>query len=163
VIEGKARLEVAAQLHSGAIHLLRALRPIDRKSGLTPARLSALSVLVFAGPCMIGELARAEGVAGPTMTRIVDGLAALGLAQRTPDLADGRSIRVGATETGIRVMKQARQHRLQAIAAAVEGLPAADRRRIALAAPMLDRVAAAVSGQQAPSRPDVDSGQVREE
>jgi DNA-binding MarR family transcriptional regulator len=161
--EGKARLEVAAQLNSGAIHLLRALGPIDRESGLTPARLSALSVLVFAGPCTIGELARSEGVAGPTMTRIIDGLAALGLAERTPDPADGRSIRVGATETGTRVMKKARQHRLKVIMAAVEGLPAADRRRIVLAAPLLERVAAAVSGRQAPSRPDVDGGQLRDE
>ena len=59
------------------------LRVVDREAGLTPARLSALSVLVFGGPCTLGRLARTEDVAGPTMTRIVDGLE-LGLARREP-------------------------------------------------------------------------------
>src|SRR6478752_7380496 len=62
-----------------------AARPAsDRGAGLTPARLSALSVLVFGGPCSLGRLAKAEDVAGPTMTRIVDGLVDLGLAERKP-------------------------------------------------------------------------------
>src|SRR5260221_13383489 len=72
----------ASALNFGAIHLLRSLGAVDRQAGLTPARLSALSVLVFGGPCMLGALAAAEGVAGPTMTRIVDGLIAEGLAER---------------------------------------------------------------------------------
>ena len=65
---------------------------MDRLAGLTPARLSALSVIVFGGPQSLGALAAAEGVAGPTMTRIVDGLVAAGLAERRPDPGtDGRS------------------------------------------------------------------------
>src|ERR1022692_5105488 len=77
-------------LNSGAIHLLRGLGAVDREAGRTPARLSALSVLVFGAPCTLGELAAAEGVAGPTMTRIVDGLAQAGLAERRAHPRDGR-------------------------------------------------------------------------
>src|SRR5580704_13285205 len=42
--------EVADQLHSAAIHLLRRLRVHDRETNVGPAQLSALSVLVFGGP-----------------------------------------------------------------------------------------------------------------
>lgn len=59
-------------------------------SALTPARLSALSVLVFGGPCTLGRLADVEDVAGPTMTRIVDGLCREGLAQRAQHPHSGR-------------------------------------------------------------------------
>ena len=74
--------EVARSLNSFAIHLLRSLRTVDQHSGLTPARLSALSVLHFGGPRSLGRLARDENVTSPTMSRIVDALCDAGLAAR---------------------------------------------------------------------------------
>ena len=53
---------VADRLHSAAIHLLRRLRVEDEALGISAPRLSALSVLVFAGPRRVGELAEAEQV-----------------------------------------------------------------------------------------------------
>ena len=88
--------ETATALNSGAVHLLRAVRRVDRETGLPPAQLSALSVLVFGGPLTLGALAGAEDVAGPTMTRIVDGLVGRGLAERQPT-GDRRAVRVVAT------------------------------------------------------------------
>ena len=61
--------ELADRWHSLAIHLLRRLRREDVKAGLTGPRLSALSVIVFAGPVTLGELAAAEQVAPPTVTK----------------------------------------------------------------------------------------------
>src|SRR6059058_738700 len=75
-------LETADRLHSAAIHLLRRLRVGDRESGIGPAQLSALSVLVFGGPRSLGELADAEQVRPPTMSRIVSGLERAGLVKR---------------------------------------------------------------------------------
>src|SRR5260370_35537615 len=72
-------VRAASELNSGAIHLLRSLAAVDRQSGLTRARLSALSVLVFAGPRPLGDLASADGGAGPTRTRSVNGRIAQGL------------------------------------------------------------------------------------
>ena len=142
---GKPETEhVAAALNSGAIHLLRGMAAVDRRAGLTPARLSALSVVVYAGPRSLGALAAAEQVAGPTMTRIVDGLAALGLVERQPDPADGRAVLIAATAAGDSLMRAAAGRRIAAIAAAIESLPAADQRRLAAAAGLLDEVAAAV-------------------
>ncbi|HEX9111775.1 MAG TPA: MarR family transcriptional regulator, partial [Terriglobales bacterium] len=63
------RSEVADRLHSAAIHLLRYARKQDVLSRQGPARLSALSVLVFGGPMALGQLARLEQVKAPTMSR----------------------------------------------------------------------------------------------
>ena len=141
----KPELEaVASALNSGAIHLLRSLAAVDRVAGLTPARLSALSVLVFGGPQSLGALAAAERVAGPTMTRIVDGLAAASLAERRPDPADGRAVMIAATAAGETLMRAAAGRRIAAIASAIEALPAADRRRLAAASNLIDRLAQAI-------------------
>lgn len=142
----KTSRRTALALNSGAIHLLRALDRVDRESGLTPARLSALSVLVFGGSCSLGDLARTEQVAGPTMTRIVDGLAALGLAVREQDPEDRRAVRVVPTEQGNALMMRARERRVEVIAEAVSGLTASERRLLADAAPLLDQVARGVRG-----------------
>jgi DNA-binding MarR family transcriptional regulator len=145
-------LEAAARaLNSGAIHLLRSLAAVDRLAGLTPARLSALSVIVFGGSLSLGALAAAEGVAGPTMTRIVDGLAAAGLAERRSDVRDRRSVMIAATAAGERLMHAAAGRRIAAISAAIAGLPTVDRRRIVAAACLLDTLATAVRQQEADS------------
>src|SRR5215217_7620185 len=102
-------------LHSAAIHLLRRVSRVDDESGIGPARLSALSVLVYGGPLTLGELADAERVTAPTMTRIVDGLERDGLARREPHPEDGRSVRVVLTERGREVFARARQRRLDAL------------------------------------------------
>lgn len=134
----------ARALNSGAIHLLRGMRAIDRQSGLSAARLSALSVLVFSGSKPLGKLAEVEGVAGPTMTRIVDGLCQLGLAERTEHPLNGRISLVAATEAGTALMMQAANRRIDAIAAAIAGLDPAQQELINDAAPLLDELAALV-------------------
>jgi DNA-binding MarR family transcriptional regulator len=131
----------ASALNSGAIHLLRSMAAVDRLAGLTRARLSALSVVVFAGPQTLGALAAAEAVAGPTMTRIVDGLASGGLVERRPDDRDRRAVVIAATPAGESLMRAAAQRRISAIATAIETLPAADQRRLVAAAALLDQVA----------------------
>ncbi len=136
----------ARALNSGAIHLLRGMREIDRIAGLTPARLSALSVLVFGGARSLGRLAQAEGVAGPTMTRIVDGLVELGLARRETHPDNGRIAMISATDAGTRLMLDAAQRRIDAIAAALAQLPAEQRDALIAAAPLLDELAAVVRG-----------------
>ena len=130
-------MEIATALNSAAIHLLRRMRPIDRESGITDARLSALSVLVFGGPHTLGRLARIEGVASPTMSRIVDGLEALGLAERRAHPDNARMTTVHATDLGNRTMHDAARRRQEAIAAALDALPQRDRAAIVAAAKAL--------------------------
>src|SRR6185503_9010971 len=95
---------VADQLHSASIHLLRKLRREDAASGLNAARLSALSVIVFAGPITPGDLAAAEQVRAPTMTRMVDALMPQGLPDKKDNAQDGRSTLIQATGLGKKLL-----------------------------------------------------------
>lgn len=117
---------VADLLHSAAIHLLRRAREEDRALDVTPARLSALSVVVFRGPLTVGELAAAEGVRSATMTGIVTGLERQGLVARRPDERDRRVVRVEATPAGERVLAAGRRQRIEAIAGRLADLGADD-------------------------------------
>src|SRR5690348_16024354 len=128
----------ADRFHSAAIHALRHVRKEDAGSSLTAARLSALSVLVFAGPKTLGEQAAAEQVRPPTMTGIVRGLEQEGLARRDPDRRDARVVRVHATAKGKRVLHQARQRRIDALAERLSELDAEEIALVRRAADLVD-------------------------
>src|SRR6516162_8821558 len=108
--------DLADRLHSAAIRLLRLARVQDSASGIAPARLSALSVIVFGGPVSLRELARAEQVSPPTMSRIVDALEAEGLALRQIDQRDRRVVLIEATDKGTTVLKRGRRRRVRFLA-----------------------------------------------
>lgn len=115
-------LAIADRLHSAAIHLLRRVRKQDVVTGEGPARLSALSVLVFGGAKTLGELAAAEQVKPPTMSRIVAGLARSRLIQITADTHDARRMRIVATSKGVRLLQQGRQRRIAYLASHLDRL-----------------------------------------
>src|SRR6516162_8337100 len=128
--EGRSEvLGTADQLHSAAIHLLRRLRVRDRESGIGPAQLSALSVLVFGGPRSLGELADAEQVRPPTMSRIVSGMVRAGLVKRQAT-EDGRRMRLEATAKGTKVLWEGRRRRVEALAHALASLGETERERL---------------------------------
>jgi DNA-binding MarR family transcriptional regulator len=132
-------LETADKLHSAAIHLLRRLRARDRESGVGPAQLSALSVLVFGGPRSLGELADAEQVRPPTMSRIVSGLTAAGLVRREAK-EDGRRIRLVATAKGTKILWEGRKRRVGSLANALASLGETERERLRELAELLPEI-----------------------
>ncbi len=139
-LAGGETFETADRLHSAAIHLLRRLRVRDRESGVGPAQLSALSVLVLGGgPRSLGELAEAEQVRPPTMSRIVAGLVRAGLVRRGKT-QDGRRVRLEATAKGTRILQEGRQRRVESLAQALSSLPEEDRLRVAELTELLDQV-----------------------
>jgi DNA-binding MarR family transcriptional regulator len=115
-------INLADALHSAAIHLLRHLRKEDRASGIGPAQLSALSVLVFGGSMSLGDLAAAEQVKPPTMVRIVRSLAKQRLVKARANKQDRRKIKISATTQGRALMLRARQLRVQALAERIAAL-----------------------------------------
>ncbi len=129
---------VADRLHSAAIHLLRRVRKADTASGVGPAQLSALSVLVFGGARTLGELARAEQVRPPTMTRIVAGLQRTGLVRCERDANDRRVVRVCATSKGVQVMQAGRRRRIELLAARLRRLTPRSRALLGRAADILE-------------------------
>jgi len=130
----------ADRLHSAAIHLLRRLRREDAQSGLSAPRLSALSVLVFGGPLTLGELANAEQVRPPTMTRLVTALEADGLVTREPDASDGRLTRIRATPNGRTLLLRGRARRVAALTAEVRALAPDEREVLDAAVTILEGV-----------------------
>jgi DNA-binding MarR family transcriptional regulator len=119
--------ELADRLHSAAIHLLRRVAAVDGRTGLSPARLSALSVVVYAGPISMTALARAERVSAATMSSTVAGLEAAGLVTRCRAPGDGRTVMVQATDRGRQVLVEGRQRRVAQLAAGLAHLPETDR------------------------------------
>jgi DNA-binding MarR family transcriptional regulator len=115
-------LAIADRLHSAAIHLLRRVRRRDTATGEGPARLSALSVLVFGGPKTLGDLAAAEQVKPPTMSRIVAGLARSHLVEVTADRKDARRLHIRATPKGKRLLQKGRQLRIEYLAVQLDHL-----------------------------------------
>lgn len=134
----------ADQLHSLAIHLLRKLRREDESSGLNAPRLSALSVIVFGGPITLGDLASAEQVRPPTMTRIVNALEEQGLVARTKNAADARSTHLSATPTGRQLLMEGRERRVRALATQIAELNPSDRATLQEAAEILKSVVRAI-------------------
>jgi DNA-binding MarR family transcriptional regulator len=129
--------ERAADLiHSAAIHLLRHVARHDPASGLTRSRLSALSVVVHAGPLGLNELAAAEQVRPPTMTKIVYALEDAGLVEKR---WHGRSVRLSATARGRKVLEQARRRRLAQLARRLRQLAPREVATVAEAAELIER------------------------
>lgn len=120
------RQEVADRLHSAAIHLVRAVRAADIEMGLSLARASVLSVLVFGGPRSVGALARTEGIRSPTMSALVNGLVNDGFARRTPSPDDARSVLVEATPKARRVLRRGRNRRVAILDRLLDDLEPAD-------------------------------------
>ena len=114
---------MANRLHSAAIHLLRRARRTDPLTGVSPAQLSALSVLM-SGPRTLGELAAAEQVRPPTMSRLVGEMERAGVARKVADHHDARVVRVHATAKGLRALARGRAMRIAAIEALVSDLDA---------------------------------------
>lgn len=130
LLTGSRAFETADRLHSAAIHLLRGLRVRDRESGVGPAQLSALSVLVLGGgPRSLGELAEIEQVRPPTMSRIVAGLERAGLVRRGKT-EDGRRMRLEATAKGTKILQEGRRRRVESLAQALSSLSPEERHQL---------------------------------
>lgn len=135
--------ELANHLHSAALHLLRRVARVDAASGMSPARLSALSVLVFGGPRTIGALAQAEGVTAPTMTRLVAGLERSGYVTRAPSPDDRRAVVLTPTRAARQVLVDGRERRLAELVALLATTSKGDRRALTRASLVIERLVGA--------------------
>jgi len=133
-------LDAADRMHSASIHLLRRARREDAKSGTSGARLSALSVLVYAGPKTVSELAGWERVKVPTISRLVAGMEDEGLVRKVRNGSDGRSVVLHPTAKGRRLLDRARELRLSALAPLFAGATPAELEIVRAAAAIVDRL-----------------------
>ena len=131
-------------LHRALVNVLRLLRDVDRESGVSPSRLSALSVLVFVGEMSQAELARIEGVSAPSMSLLVRELEAEGLVERASDPADARRTIVSASKAGRELMLRSQRRRLEWLGEAIGRLPAEAQRALAGSSKHLDALIVAL-------------------
>ncbi|PWW65801.1 MarR family winged helix-turn-helix transcriptional regulator [Actinokineospora spheciospongiae] len=129
--------DVPARLYLAIGRLSRSLRR-SGSTGMGHGSISALSTLSGAGTLRLGDLAAKEGVAAPTMSRIVAGLVDSGYVNREPDPADRRAWLVTATEEGERVVSSVRSTRMQELSRRLDGLPPADRELLIKSIPVLE-------------------------
>ncbi len=143
-------IDIANRLHSVAIHLLRRVRQNDALTGLSPARLSALSVIGFGGPCTISDLAEAEQVAVPTISRIVASLVAEGLIERQLDERDRRASNLTVTPRGMEVLREGQRRRTVQLGNMLKQLTPAEQETIASAIASMERMLRGPNGANDP-------------
>ena len=132
---------LADAIHSTAIHLLRRLRIQDLASGIGPAKLSALSVLVFSPrPLSLAELAAAEQVKNPTMSRLVAAMEREGLVHTTSSREDARAIEIIPTKQGERLLLAGKHRRVHSLAKALQDLGDQDLDRLKSSVDLLGEV-----------------------
>jgi DNA-binding MarR family transcriptional regulator len=135
--------EAVDRIHSASIHLLRRVREVDEAAmGLSPARASALSVLVFGGARSLTELAQEERVTAATMSKLVTALEREGLVRRYPDVNDARAIRIEATAKARRILRRGRDRRLDLLEELLHGASAVEVEAVRKAAAVIERALA---------------------
>jgi DNA-binding MarR family transcriptional regulator len=134
-------VEHVDRLFLAVAQLTRRLRR-EAPTALSHGSIVALGTVSREGPLRLGDLAAAEGVRAPTMSRIVDGLVDEGLVERIPDPADGRACLVRATPAGEAELRGARSARSQILAVRVASLPPDLRAQLFDALPALEALSA---------------------
>jgi len=137
---------LSAGLHSVALHLLRRARQDDASFGLSAARLSALSVLVFGGPQRLTRLAELEQVRPPTMSRMVQAMQNDGLVAVRTAHGDARAREIRVTRKGRRLLERARDARIGHLATLLDGATPNETRKIAEALVVLKALLAEAKG-----------------
>lgn len=136
--------EVAAHLRLAIARTARRLRQetIGREEFgvLTPTMMAALATVNRCGPITPSEVAEIEAVKRPTATRILAKLEELGLIERTPDPADGRSSLVAITDRGRQYIARARSRKDAFLARAMAELPPEDVATLERASAILEQM-----------------------
>lgn len=131
--------EIAAALRLGVGRLSRRMRQ-ESSLGLSLTQIGILATLDLRGPTTLGDLATAEKVAPPTITKAVADLARTGLVEKVPDPDDRRVCRAVLTATGRRDVQRMRRRREEWLASRLAELSPADAARLAAIVPLLDQL-----------------------
>jgi DNA-binding MarR family transcriptional regulator len=116
-------VDYANRLYLALARTGRSLRETNA-APIGPGAFSTLWTITAQGPARLTDLAEAEGVTRPTMTRIIDALDERGYVTRQPDPDDGRAQLVTATRRGRTLIAEGRAVRVKTLASRIEKLPA---------------------------------------
>jgi DNA-binding MarR family transcriptional regulator len=144
--------DLAADLSLLMGTLIRMLRR-EAPTPVGPGSLAALATLSRSGPMRLGDLALREGVAPPTLTRMIAGLEEAGYVSRRPDPGDRRAVRVSLTDEGAQVVAAATAARADVFRMRIAALPDDARRALADAVPALRALAGEPPAERSADRP----------
>ena len=133
--------QIAAELRVSIGLLVRRLRQVPVKGGLTLSETSALARLDRGGPTTPGELAKQEQISPQSMGATLAALQARGLIERRPDPGDGRRAVMSVTDAGLDLLRSRRNAKVSQLARALAAeFAPAELERLADAAPLLERL-----------------------
>src|SRR3954449_7157364 len=117
-------------LRGAVLILARRLRHQQAGDELSPSEAAVMGRIGRAGPMTPGQLAKSEHVQPPSMTRIIERLAARGFLRRAPDPTDRRQVFVSRTPAGDDFVERSRAVRTAWLARQLEQLSEADQQAI---------------------------------
>lgn len=123
------------------MRLARRLRNEREDTTLTLNQLSAMGTLARLGPLTLGELAAAERIQPPSMTRTVSALEARGLVVREADADDRRLVIVRLSDDGKQMLAADRRRRDAWLNHRLRELTADEREVLRRAVPVLEKLA----------------------
>ena len=140
-LERRSPAQVALLIRESITKVNRRLRQTRPLGDMTIAQISAMLSLETAGAMTPRELAEAERVQPPTITRIIARLEERGLIQRTPHPTDGRQVILAPSPAGRQVLTEYQRVRDEWLAQRVARLSAEERNTLHRAAEILTRIA----------------------
>ena len=132
---------LASSLRNSVMRLARRMRIERASTDLSLNQLAVLGTLNRRGPLSVGELAAAERVQPPSMTRTVSCLYDLGLVRREPHPHDRRQVVIHLTDEARTVLAEDRARRDAWLARRLVELTPEERRLLRKVAPLLERLA----------------------
>ena len=130
--------ELATKFRFALFPLVRQLR--HHNVDLTASQASALATISHRGPLTVGELAKAEHVSSPMITKIAKGLEEEGLVTRTVDPTDKRVTQMAITKEGERRLERSRSRKNAWLARQFDNLSAEELDAISAEIPVLERI-----------------------
>jgi DNA-binding MarR family transcriptional regulator len=132
---------LASALRVSIMRLSRRLRnEREMSDDLSASQLAVLGTLWRQGPLTIGDLAAAEKVQPPSMTRIVTCLCGKGLLRRDPHPGDRRLVVVSLTDAADAVLDESRRRKEAWLSRRLAELTSTERQTLRDAAPLLERL-----------------------
>ncbi len=133
--------DVVSELRAAIVILARRMRYQQVGLELSASESAVLGRVRRRGPLTPGELARAEHVQPPSMTRLLERLEAKKFVRRDTDPTDRRQVLLTITDSGLDYIERNKAARVAWLTAMLGRLGEADRDRVLAAAPALLRLA----------------------
>ncbi|HEY2814251.1 MAG TPA: MarR family transcriptional regulator [Acidimicrobiales bacterium] len=131
--------ELASRVRMALFPLTRQLR--HQNLDLTATQASALATISRCEPLTVGDLAKAEHVSSPMITKVVKGLEDAGLVRKDVDPVDRRVARLTITRDGTRRLERSRTRKNAWLAKRLRVLDADELAVLEAAIPVFEKLA----------------------